>query len=465
MGEITEININRKMGEIRKLIRIWSARNLTPYGKVCIIKSLLMSKITHMLLSLPSPNALCIKELYNTFSSFLWCDKPPKWGKEILEGEIHHGGLKLHNIVTFDQTLKLSWLRRYLQSNSKWTLFPKAFELEEAFIFGPDYLDRIIEMTSNKFWKDVIRSLQMLWKSEAVILNTPLWLNSNFEMPIKRDWLKKGINSIADFLGIMKVPLTIEEFTCKYGVKTNFLEYSRIVFKIKKFLEWRDIALFCETLPRNSTINILVNLNAKGCSRLYSKIKDSNDQVLDNIATKWHNKTNIELESYSLGHSFAKHHRFYNDTYLKYIQFRTLHYRFYTNDKLFVMGIKDSNVCGMCQTEEDSIEHMLLFCEAFRHLWTEMQDWIIELGMVDYHLSNNRTIEGDLENALSVNSIILLTKKVIYNAMKKERKPHLLNVKHEVKSFCYQEKYRQYIKGNRTRFEKQYNLLVDLYDN
>ena len=108
MGEITEININRKMGEIRKLIRIWSARNLTPYGKVCIIKSLLMSKITHMLQSLPSPNVLCIQELYNTFSSFLWCGKPPKWRKEILEGEIHHGGLKLHNIVTFDQTLQLS---------------------------------------------------------------------------------------------------------------------------------------------------------------------------------------------------------------------------------------------------------------------------------------------------------------------------------------------------------------------
>ena len=378
--------------------------------------------------------------------------------------------LKLHNIVTFDQTLKLSLLRRYLQSNSKWTLFPKAFELDEAFLYGPDYLDRIIEMTSNKFWKDVIRSLQMLWRSEAVkdkevILNTPLWLNSNFEIPLKRDWLKRGINSIADFLGIMKVPLTMEEFTCKYGVKTNFLEYSRIVFRIKKFLEWRDIPLFCETLPRNSTINILVNLDVKGCSRLYSKIKDSNDQVLHNIATKWHDKTNIEIESYSLGRSFAKHHRFYNDTCLKYIQFCTLHYRFFTNDRLFIMGIKNSNLCGMCQTEEDSIEHMLLFCEVSRHLWTEVQDWIIEIGMVDYHLSNNRIIEGDLENALSVNSFILLTKKVIYNAVKRERKPHLLNVKYEVKSFYYQEKYRQYIKGNRTRFEKQYNLLINLYDN
>ena len=469
MGEITEININRKMGEIRQLIRIWSVRNLTPYGKVCIIKSLLMSKITHMLLSLPSPNVICIKELYNTFSNFLWCGKPPKWRKEILEGEIYYGGLKLQNISIFDQTLKLSWLRRYLQSSSKWTLFPNSFELDEAFLYGPDYLDRIIEMTSNKFWIDVIRSLQMLWRSEAVkdkevILNTPLWLNSSFEIQLKRDWLNKGINSIADFLGVMKVPLSMEEFTTKYGVKTNFLEYNKIVLRIKKFLEWMDKPLYCETLPRNSTINILVNLNKKGCSRLYSKIKDSNDHILHNIATKWYDKTNLLIDSHSLGRSFSLHHRHYNDTYLRYIQFRTLHYRFFTNDRLFKMGIKKSNLCGMCQREVDSVDHMLLFCEESQHLWTEVQEWIIELGMVHYILSNNRIIEGDLENTIAVNSIILLTKKVIYNAMKKERKPHILNVKHEVKSFYYQEKYKQYIKGHRIRFEKQYNILSNIYD-
>ena len=172
----------------------------------------------------------------------------------------------------------------------------------------------------------------------------------------------------------MKVSITMEEFTDRYGVKTNFLEY--IVYKIKKFLEWRDIPLYCETLLRNSTINSLVNLNRKGCSRLYSKIKDSDDHVLNNIATKWHEKTGLEIESFSLGRSFSKHHINYKDTYLKYIQFRTLHYRFFTNDKLFVMKIKESNLCGMCKSAEDSIEHMLLFCECSIQLWMEVRNWI-----------------------------------------------------------------------------------------
>ena len=38
-------------------------RKLTPYGEVTIVKSLLLSKITHILLSLPSPKAQTIKRI------------------------------------------------------------------------------------------------------------------------------------------------------------------------------------------------------------------------------------------------------------------------------------------------------------------------------------------------------------------------------------------------------------------
>ena len=171
-----------------------------------------------MLLSHPSPSVLCIKELNKTFSKFLWCGKPPKWRKEILEGEYREGGLKLHNIFIFDKTLKLSWLRRYIRSSGKWAVIPNDFELFDIFKFGPDYLDKIKELTLNPFWKDVIKSLHQFWQSEApyhksFIKCTPIWLNPNFAVQIKREWMIKGISTIADFLGTMNVPLTMIEFT------------------------------------------------------------------------------------------------------------------------------------------------------------------------------------------------------------------------------------------------------------
>ena len=100
------------MGEIKKLIRICNTRNISPSSKVTIIK-----------LSLPRPNVFCFKELNATFANSLWCGKPPKSRKEILEGEIHHGGLKLHNLPFFDIVLH-------------------DFDLSEVFIYGYDYLEK-----------------------------------------------------------------------------------------------------------------------------------------------------------------------------------------------------------------------------------------------------------------------------------------------------------------------------------
>ena len=97
------------MVEIKKLTTVWSSRRLTPYGKVVIIKSLLYSKFTHLLLSLPSPKPQTLRELSDIINHFLWAGKPAKFSRYILETEIKDGGLKLHNLVDFNYALKLSW--------------------------------------------------------------------------------------------------------------------------------------------------------------------------------------------------------------------------------------------------------------------------------------------------------------------------------------------------------------------
>ena len=56
---------------------------------------------------------------------------------------------------------------------------------------------------------------------------------------------------------------------------------------------------------------------------------------------------------------------------------------------------------------------------------------------------------GELEKSICINSILLLTKKVIYNAMKEAKRPHILTVKNETKNLYFQEKYRFCMKGQR----------------
>ena len=108
---ITDLNIEFKLKEINSLISAWSSRNITPLGRITITKSLLISNITHILLSLPTPSDFMIKKLETTFKDFIWNKKKNKFRKEILETTTKLGGLKMTNILVFNNALKVSWLK------------------------------------------------------------------------------------------------------------------------------------------------------------------------------------------------------------------------------------------------------------------------------------------------------------------------------------------------------------------
>ena len=56
LNNITDLNLESKILEMEKLSSVWRSRNLTLIGKITIIKTLLISKIVHILLSLPRPS-------------------------------------------------------------------------------------------------------------------------------------------------------------------------------------------------------------------------------------------------------------------------------------------------------------------------------------------------------------------------------------------------------------------------
>ena len=135
-----------------------------------------------------------------------------------------------------------------------------------------------------------------------------------------------------------------------------------------------------------------------------------NNNIVDNICTKWFEKGNLILAPHEVRDSFSRTNFIVDDIYLRHIQFRTLHYRYFTNDFLETTGIKDNNVCSMCKPEKDSNFHMLIDCPKTINLWLEVEIWIRTLGMERYCLTDRRKILGDLENSGQIN-IILNTKK------------------------------------------------------
>ena len=55
LKECTEINFSKQITKICKIINNWNKRSLTPIGKITIVKTFLLSKLNHLLLSLTNP--------------------------------------------------------------------------------------------------------------------------------------------------------------------------------------------------------------------------------------------------------------------------------------------------------------------------------------------------------------------------------------------------------------------------
>ena len=81
-------------------------------------------------------------------------------------------------------------------------------------------------------------------------------------------------------------------------------------------------------------------------------------------------------------HTFSLHTSSFKDRCFKYTQFRNLHRRFYTDNKLYKMGIKRSDWCTFCEVDSGSIEHILLYYPAVVKRWDEVQEWALKIVLL-----------------------------------------------------------------------------------
>lgn len=73
-----QLNYSEKYYEVKKLMEIWLKRNITPLGRVVVLKSLILSKLIHLWILLPKPPDNLINNLQQLCYSFIWGNKTDK---------------------------------------------------------------------------------------------------------------------------------------------------------------------------------------------------------------------------------------------------------------------------------------------------------------------------------------------------------------------------------------------------
>ena len=256
LKNITDHNIENKMNSIVCELNQWSKRDLTPFGKVNVIKSLLLSKIVHILTSLPSPSTKVVTKLNKLFFDFLWNGKPDQIKRSLAKLKLNKGGLGMIDVNLFDKALKLSWIRRYFNCSASWKLSTnKAYPfLVNISNYGDSYEEFIEHEIKNPFWSNVINYYYSFYKnyslqSKQEVEATRFLYNSNIQIGnqvIKNQKLiSSGIFAIYQ-LRENDCFLSLKELNMKLNTPLNFLEYNSIVNSVKVYLKKYSLFIICK---------------------------------------------------------------------------------------------------------------------------------------------------------------------------------------------------------------------------
>ena len=107
-----ELNYEKAILRAKQTLNSWRHRYLTPIGKITVIKTLILSKFTHLFLSVSTPPHL-INTINKLLFSYIWDGKPDKINRQQICKKISDGGLAMIHVCNFERSLKIRWVKHH----------------------------------------------------------------------------------------------------------------------------------------------------------------------------------------------------------------------------------------------------------------------------------------------------------------------------------------------------------------
>ena len=426
LKNITDKNIERKLKDMQNEINKWTKRDLTPFGKVTVIKSLVISKIVHILLALPSPSEKLFKRIENMLFDFLWDGKPDKIKRTIAKKKLEKGGLGMIDIKLFEKSLKLTWVRRFLNSDSKWknvitTIYPK---LECFWMYGNYYYHILSSTITNPFWSNVFSFLNQFTTNTYVtcleeLAETSFLYNEKVKIAnsvVNNNMFQQNNVYLVKHLMEDDMFLSYDDFIKKYNINIDFISYNCILRSIKKSYDFDHLENLDKKYKYQPSLNIIMK-SKKGATDIYQSFftNDFESKGRD----KWISLLGISSEQWNS--AFYKLKFTTKDTKLRWLQFRILHNILTTNRSVSKYEEDQIDLCSFCSKHSETIQHLLYSCDVVKKFWGQLFDIIDKrCGHANNFKVNERfIIFGESEHMYSdeiSDLIILLAKMFIYRA-------------------------------------------------
>lgn len=469
---IWDLNQNEIINSIERILKQWTKRKITLLGRITIVKSLALSKFTHLFLALPNPPGNLIKQLERMFYKFLWNSGPDRIKRSIIIKDMNAGGLRMINILNFIKALKISWLRRAIQNSENCTWINLSHvDFQMLFSLGPGYIPRLCEDISNPFWKDVLRSWacfceEIKIESVCQILNSPIWNNTNMvrgQTFYIKDWFEKGIRQISDLLDNQGNFYDFETFKTIFNIRGTFLEYNALLTKIPE--EWKiqirenriTYILSSFEVRCNIYVKYLIK-DKKGCRRFYDIMTKTNETT---IQDKWEREFgNLNEQEYKTRNKLLKQ---LNEVALKDFQYKINTKILVTKSFLYRINKIDNNRCTYCNNHIETIQHLFAECNVVKQFWQLLKDWIMVNTNLNLQLDDKSIIFSYHNQHEILNFVLILAKQYIYKTKFLNNQLHLGTFISILKGKFICEKFIASINNKMARFLSKWRPLYNVF--
>ena len=424
--DFTKINYDTKTREFEKTLNMWHYRNLTIYGKVCILKSLALPKLVHLFSAISQPPDTMLAKLTKISFNFIWGGKSEKVKRTTLQNNYENGGVKTPNIELFSLAQKLIWIKKLQDDSNKsdW----KTLLISDIERFGGNYVwlckDKCPSFFNslNPFWKDVYHSwikLTNLNLSPVNIepLSQPIFHNTDIKINKKtifyQDWYINGALYVNDLVNELGDFYKWEEFEQKYNIQNQAFKYYSVIHAIP--MNWKKrIKENKRKLPE------IMHLNLQKIKHLKKPNKFFYHNALEQVVSRAisHEKWEQSLEATFMWkdiHTIP--FKATKETKLRQLQFQILHRIFPTNKWLYKTKLITTPNCTFCLIYQETLEHLFWECTKVKSLWLNLGTWLEDRNIIQTNtqIFNKKSILlGDPNQPHYIEHIKLITKSYIY---------------------------------------------------
>ena len=403
-------NFDDKVDDIKQLLNRWTFRNLTVYARIQIVKSLGLSKLTHVVQVVPNPPASTIKDLQRKINQFVWEGGMQK--KHVVnEGRSQQphikGGLAVPNVNDFWTSLKCTWIHRLAQApdTAKWkrlalrdlqgALNKQSFNCTNMVEMSPELIAESSKKLTNKFWGPIWEKLPLLNnaynqknKETHFLAERLLWGTSSF-----KDGAGETLNPKYFEPEVVKTFKTVGDCIIEgkavTGEKVASLsekgqgQFIDILSAITRYLiktkqTWNDISKSVQGPHHHGWSRMLSGMKkSKDICRLVQFDKHEQGPRNENEA-RWSETTDIQTMTETRWDGVYRNlAKMKCNLRIRYQEWRIAWGRQELNrDKVHYQGCDSRSAkCSYCNIEMETEYHLYTSCDITEVFWRNARDW------------------------------------------------------------------------------------------